>query len=213
MPNPDALCRALSGIDPSVRTLDEFQLATGIQSKSVARSVLEFFEGAGIGTLSGSAALFSTADRMKAAMLCLNRGCDIYHVSGQISWKDFERLTSEALKSFGYLTKTNVRFTRPRMEIDVIGLTSSLALVIDCKHWKHTNRSSISIHSKKQEARARRFVSADQRVRQAVPVILTLQAESIKYVEKIPIVPIAQLHSFLQETQSYMPEMCVISRS
>ena len=100
MPNPDALCRALSGhkTRPSWHVWMHTSLATGIQSKSVARSLLEFFELAGIGTfLFWDTALFSTADRMKPEF-CLNC-CDVYHVSGQISWKDFERLTSEALKN------------------------------------------------------------------------------------------------------------------
>lgn len=213
MPQPDLLSKAVAGIDVSILCVEDFQLASGIQSKSVALSTLEFLEGLGIGKLSGSSLSFAAADRLKAATLCLERGCDIGMISSHLSWKDFEQLASEALKSFGYQTKTNVRFVKPRMEIDVVGVMNSLALVIDCKHWTHTNRSMISEYSRRQAVRTDRFVNSDRRIRQGVPIILTLQAEAVKFVERIPVVPIVQFRSFLQEMQAYLPEIHVVHRS
>ena len=213
MPNPELLCRAVAGIDSSIHTVDEFQLATDIKSRSVARSLLEFLAKAEVAELSGSTVSFSSSGRIKAAILCIKYGCDVREASVRLNWKDFEQLASEALRAFGYHTMTNVRLTKPRMEIDVVGILSSLALVVDCKHWNHSNRSSVASYARKQAARAYRFINYDKRAKRAVPVILTLQAESIKFVDMMPIVPVAQLHSFLQDMQAYLPEICVIGRS
>jgi hypothetical protein len=213
VPTTDLLCRALDGISANVNSTEEFQLASGIQGRSVARQVLDFFQKAGIGTISSGSVSFSAGDRVAAAALCITRGCDIDSVSSRLSWQDFEQLASAALRSGGYRTRTNVRFVKPRMEIDVVGIMASFALVIDCKHWARTNRSAVIQYCKKQAARADRFVNAEERVKQAVPVILTLHAESIKLVEGIPVVPIAQLRSFVQEMQEHLQEMRVICRS
>ena len=210
---PDLLCRALDGISISINSEKEFQDAAGIPSRSVAREVLSFLEKAGVGTLSHGSTLFSASDRMAAALVCLGRGCDIDSVSSRLSWRDFEQLTATALKSAGYSTRTNVRFVKPRMEIDVVGITSSFALVIDCKHWARTNRSSVIKYCAKQAARTDRFVKTEKRIKQAIPLILTLHAESIKFVEGIPVVPIAQLQSFLQEIQAHLQEIRVVCRN
>jgi hypothetical protein len=210
---PDLLCRALEGISVSVNSQKEFQQAAGILSRSVAREVLDFLEKAGVGTFSCDSISFTSSDRLAAAILCLNCGCDIDAVSSRISWRDFEQLASTALKSAGYQTRTNVRFVKPRMEIDVVGVMSSLALVIDCKHWARTNRSAVTEHCVKQVARTDRLVKTEMRVNQAVPLILTLHAESIKFVEGVPIVPIAQLRSFLQEMQAHLQEIRIVCRS
>jgi hypothetical protein len=195
-----------------VSSLEEFQIAAEIQSATVARSVVDFFVSAGVGRHSGFDISFSPGDRMKAAMICLERGCDLRELSGRISWKDFEQLASESLRSFGYKTKTNVRFIRPRMEIDVVGILSRLAIAVDCKHWRHTNRSSILESSRKQAARASRLVEGESRIRQVVPVILTLNSESVKFADGIPIVPIVQFRLFLQDLDAFLPEIRVISR-
>ena len=213
MPNPDLLCRALAAVDPSVSSLDSFQAISGMQSRSVARSVVEFLAGSGIGAISRNVVSFSGSDRMKAAMICLQHGCDIQQISDQISWKDFEQLASAALKSSGYRTRTNVRFVKPRMEIDVVGEHSSLALAVDCKHWKYTNTSSISEHSRKQATRARRLLEKESQITRAVPLILTLHAESVRFVDRIPVVPIVQFRSFLEDMQAYIPEIRVMTRT
>jgi hypothetical protein len=99
------------------------------------------------------------------------------------------------------------------MEIDVLGISSGMAVIVDCKHWKRSNASLISVFSKKQEMRAIRLVNEDQRIMQAVPVILTLNAELVRFVGGIPIVPVIQFKSFLMELQSHLSEIRVIKKS
>jgi Holliday junction resolvase-like predicted endonuclease len=207
---PELLARALSAIEPET-SLSKFQQTAGITSKSVAQSILDFLLSNDIGSVSKQTVIFSDLDRLEAAALALRMGCDVEQVSKQLSWQDFEKLASQVLMSFGYNTQTNVRFTKPRMEIDVIGVNSGFAIVVDCKHWKRNNLSSISNYSRKQAARAERLIQRDKKISQAVPVILTLHAESVRFVNGIPIVPIFRFKSFVMDVNGFLPEICVIA--
>lgn len=208
------LCRALAGISPQTATLEQFQSAAGIASRTVARSVVDFLANSGIGRISKEELIFSSSDRLKAALLSLRlTGCDPDNVARQLSWRDFEYLAAEILRSCGYHTRTNVRLVKPRMEVDVVGINSGLALMVDCKHWKRNNISSISNYARKQAARTSRLVGLDRAIEEAVPVILTLQAESVRFVEGIPVVPIIQFRSFVLEVQSYLAQVCVIRKT
>lgn len=213
MSNPNLLSRSLVAIDPSVSSVPDFQALSGISSRTVAKSILKFFAASGVGRLRSGRIAFSSADRLKAAMVCMRSGCDIRDVSAGLSWKDFELFASEILKSFGFRTSTNVRFVRPRMEIDVVGTRSSLALVVDCKHWSYNNSSAIAEYSRKQAARAARIVKEQVQVGLAVPLLVTLYSESVRFVDGIPVVPIAQFQSFVSEIESYLSQVCAIAKS
>lgn len=206
--HPELLCKAIAAMTTAT-SLDQFQADSGIASASVARRVIEFLSSNGIGSRSGGTLSFSGADRLNAAALALRIGCDMEQVSVHLSWRDFEQLASETLKSLGYRTRTNVRFTKPRMEIDVVGVSSSFAIAVDCKHWRRGNMSSISGYAKKQAVRTERLAK-QEKITQAVPVILTLHAESVKFVGGIPIVPMSQFRSFVIDVEGFLPEIYVI---
>src|ERR671922_1679195 len=160
-------------------TLDEFQAASGIASRSVAKRVIDFLAANNIGSISKRTRTikFSGSDRLYTAVLALQMNCEIEQVSRYLSWKDFEKLASEVLRSFAYHTRTNVRLVKPRMEIDVVGIsTDGFAIAVDCKHWKRTSLSSLSNFSQKQVARCERLLKHDRTISQVVPVMLTLHA-------------------------------------
>ncbi|MCI0558293.1 MAG: hypothetical protein MN733_07335, partial [Nitrososphaera sp.] len=105
--NPELVCRALAAIGPETNTFEQFHLSSGILSSSVAKSTLGFLEANGIGKVSGRAIHFSASDKLKAALLVLQTlRCDIEQVSRLVSWKDFEGLAAEVLKSLGYATQS-----------------------------------------------------------------------------------------------------------
>jgi hypothetical protein len=211
----DLLVRVLAAIEPeNVMSLDNFQHACAFSSKSVAKSVLDYLEVNNIGSVSKNSVKFSEYDRIHAAVLALQMRGDIEQVSTYLSWKDFEKLASEVLRSFGYRTWTNVRFARPRMEIDVIGTSpDGFAIAVDCKHWKRSNLSSISNFSQKQAARAERLIKYQKTISQVVPVMLTLHAESVRFINRVPLVPIHKFRSFIMDVKGFLPEMYVVSAS
>jgi Restriction endonuclease len=211
----DLLVKVLAAIESEkVMTFDIFQQACGISSKSVAKSVLSYLEVNNIGSISKNTVRFSTSDRIHAAVLALQMKSDIEQVSTYLSWKDFEKLASEVLRSFGYRTRTNVRFVKPRMEIDVVGTSSDgFAIAVDCKHWKRSSLSSISNFSQKQAARAERLIKCEKTISQVVPVVLTLHAESVRFINAVPLVPIHKFRSFIMDVKGFSPQMYVAPAS
>src|SRR6476619_6870868 len=145
-------------------SVEEFHAASGIASRSVARDVLDFVLAQDIGIFRKGQIEFSGRDRLELAAIALQAGCDMEQVSQHLSWKDFEGLASGVLSSIGYSTRTNVRFTKPRMEIDVVGVDVGFALSVDCKHWKRGNLSSISQFCAKQVARTQELLKRDRSI-------------------------------------------------
>jgi Restriction endonuclease len=211
----ELLVRVLAAIEPEkVISLDNFQQACAISSKSVAKSVLDYLQVNNIGYVSKKTVKFSGYDRIHVAVLALQMRGDIEQVSTYLSWKDFEKLASEVLRSFGYRTSINVRFAKPRMEIDVVGTSSDgFTIAVDCKHWKRSNLSSISNFSQKQAVRARWLIKYQKTISQVVPVMLTLHAESISFINGVPLVPIHKFRSFIMDVKGFLPEMYVVSAS
>ena len=211
----ELLVRVLAAIEPEkVISLDNFQQACAISSKSVAKSVLDYLQVNNIGYVSKKTVKFSGYDRIHVAVLALQMRGDIEQVSTYLSWKDFEKLASEVLRSFGYRTSINVRFAKPRMEIDVVGTSSDgFTIAVDCKHWKRSNLSSISNFSQKQAVRARWLIKYQKTISQVVPVVLTLHAESISFINGVPLVPIHKFRSFIMDVKGFLPEMYVVSAS
>jgi hypothetical protein len=218
--NPVVLAKAIPSLSPQEITLEEFQAKSGIVSRTTAKDVLEYIANNGIGTPTSprNHYVFSKADRMKLAILALQRGCDIESISKSISWRDFEAMTSEILGLYGYLTKTNVRLSEPsRIEVDVIGINNNnkLAIVADCKHWKRYSLSSISFYAEKQVRRTKILLRAKRRITQdisqAVPIILTLYSIGIQFIDGVPIVPISKFKSFIENVALHLSEIRVIS--
>jgi hypothetical protein len=209
--HPDLLVKVLAAIEPEmIMTLDGFQAASGISSRSVARSVLHFLAANKVGSISKSTIKFSGSDRLHTAVLALQMSHDIEHISRYLSWKDFEKLAYEVLRSFGYRTRTNVILGKPRMEIDVVGTsTGGFTIAVDCKHWKRSNLSSLSNFSQKQAARAEQLLKHDRTISQVVPVMLTLYAESVRFAGRVPLVPIHMFRSFVMDVKGFLPEIYV----
>jgi Holliday junction resolvase-like predicted endonuclease len=211
--HPELVARAISGIISPRTSIDEFMVNSMIFSKSVARDVLHYLYLRGIGSTSNGIIMFFPSDRLKTALIALQDGCDIERVSNVLTWRDFEALTVEVLKRFGYKTHLNVRFKKPRCEIDVIGIDSMHAIVIDCKHWNRSDISSISKYAKKQLKRTQHLLqSKTTTIASAMPVLLTLHSERVKFANKVPVIPINVLASFLCEFDWNCQEIHVVSK-
>ena len=87
---------------------------------------------------------------------------------------------------------------KPTMEIDVVGIHLGTAVLIDCKHWKRMSNSALENIVLKQIDRVKHYVETTNE-NMAAPVIVTLYEEAIKFVNRVPIVPIIQFSSFMDE--------------
>jgi DNA-binding transcriptional MerR regulator len=152
---------------------------------------------------------FEKGDKLKIAISMLEHGFPIDEISIVLDWRDFEGLTAEILSSKDFAVIKNMFLTKPKMEIDVIGIRLGIAILIDCKHWKQYSPSSLNNAVKKQIQRTRQYV-AKTPGSIAVPVIVTLHHDKINFIDKVPIVPIFQFSSFIDEFYGNLDQMNTI---
>ena len=161
--------------------LNDFRLKTGIESVAIFKQLLNFLDKNRIGICldkNGKQMLiFSKMDRIKASLLALQLGCDIQECSKLLSWKDFEYFTSE---------------------LDVIGIKNDFAITIDCKHWKYSNKTTLTMYAEKQIRRTMLWLEREKKITQALPMIITLDNATYKFNNGVPVVPILTLKSFLK---------------
>jgi len=197
--------------------LNDFRLKTGIESVAVFKQLLNFLAKNRIGILldkNGKQMLiFSKMDRIRTSLLALQLGCDIQECSKLLSWKDFEFFTSELLILFEYQTKVNINLSKPRAQLDVIGIKNDFAITIDCKHWKYSNKTTITIYAEKQIRRTRLWLEREKKITRALPMIITLDNAIFKFINGVPVVPILNLKSFLKEFDKHDESILLIKKN
>ena len=200
----------LKGIIPGGVSSKDFSAVTKM-SEDESKSILEEFIKNQIGTKQDNFYYFEKGDKLKIAISLLEQGFPIDEISIALDWKDFEGLTAEILSSKNFAVMKNMILTKPRMEIDVVGVRLGIAILIDCKHWKRYSMSSLSSVVKKQIERTRQYVAKTEGA-MAVPVIVTLYQDRVDFIENVPIVPIFQFSSFVDEFYGNIDQMKTIER-
>jgi len=150
-------------------------------------------------------------NKLKTALSAIKSGAPIEEASRDVDWKDFEGLVAEILESKNFEVIRNFRMKKPTMEIDVIGIHLGVAVLIDCKHWKRMTNSALEKIVLKQIDRVKHYVANIDEV-VAAPVIVTLYQEETKFVSKVPIVPIIQFSSFIDEFYGNLEEIRTIEK-
>jgi Holliday junction resolvase-like predicted endonuclease len=150
-------------------------------------------------------------NKLKTALLAIKSGAPIEEASRDVDWKDFEGLVAEILESKNFEVIRNFRMRKPTMEIDVVGIHLGVAVLIDCKHWKRMTNSALEKIVQRQIDRVKHYVTNTDEV-VAAPVIVTLYQEETKFVSKVPIVPIIQFSSFIDEFYGNLEEIRTIEK-
>ena len=150
-------------------------------------------------------------NKLKIALSAIKSGAPIEEASRDVDWKDFEGLVAEILESKNFEVIRNFRMRKPTMEIDVVGMHLGVAVLIDCKHWKRMTNSALEKIVLRQIDRVKHYVTNTDEV-VAAPVIVTLYQEETKFVSKVPIVPIIQFSSFIDEFYGNLEEIRTIEK-
>ena len=150
-------------------------------------------------------------NKLKTALLAVKIGVPIEEASRSVDWKDFEGLVAEILESKNFEVVRNFRMKKPTMEIDVVGIRLGTALLIDCKHWKRMSNSALEKIVLRQTDRVKHYVTTTNEV-VAAPVIVTLYQEETRFINKVPIVPIMQFSSFIDEFYGNLEEIRTIEK-
>jgi hypothetical protein len=200
----------LQGIIPGGISVDDFCAVTKINPIDSEKILDEFVKNE-IGSKQDTSYYFENGDKLKIAVALLEHGFPIDEISIVLDWRDFEGLTAEILTSKGFAVIKNMILTKPRMEIDVIGIRLGVAILIDCKHWKRYSTSSLTNAVKKQIERTKKYVEKTQGSI-AVPVIVTLFQDKVDFIQNVPIVPIFQFSSFIDEFYGNIDQMRTIEK-
>ncbi len=195
----------LNGIIPGGISVEDFAAITKTDSID-SQKILDYYIKSGIGTKQENQYYFEDGDKLKAAIELIKNGGPLDEISIMLDWKDFEGLVAEILYSKNFAIIKNLILTKPRMEIDVIGIRLGIAMLIDCKHWKRYSSSALSSAVKKQIARTKHYILKTPGA-MAVPVIVTLYHDKIDFIDRVPIVPIFQFSSFVDEFYGNLDQM------
>jgi len=209
--NLQTLVRGITGIIPGGMSVKDFAIVTKTD-EDTARMILDNFLQNGIGRYEDRQIFFDEHDRLKTCLLAIQLGAAVDEVSRSLEWRDFESLAAEILNSNDFEITKNLVLTKPRMEIDVVGVKSGVAILIDCKHWKRTSQSAIKKAVKKQIERTKHYLTKEK-IQAAIPAIVTLYQEEVRFVDKVPIIPIFQLGSFCEEFYGSLDELHTLEHS
>jgi hypothetical protein len=198
----------LNGIIQGGVSVKDFSKVTQIDETD-SEDILNNFIHNGIGNLKDNFYYFEDGDKLKIAITLLQNGFPLDDISIVLDWRDFEGLTAEILTSKNFAVIKNLMLKDPRMEIDVVGIRLGIAVLIDCKHWKRYSLSSLTSAVRKQVERTKHYV-AKTSGSVAIPVIVTLYQDKIDFIDKVPIVPIFQFSSFIDEFYGNIDQMKTI---
>jgi len=198
----------LQGIIVDGVSVEDFSAVTKLNVID-SKTILDEFIKNNIGTKQDNSYYFEDGDKLKIAVILLEKGLPIDEISVALDWKDFEGLTAAILTSKNFAVIKNMMLTKPRMEIDVIGIRLGIAILIDCKHWKRYSISSLTTVVKKQIERTKHYVTKTPGA-VSVPVIVTLYQDKVDFIEGVPIVPIFQFSSFIDEFYGNIDQMKTI---
>ena len=204
------IIRGIRAIIPGGVSEHDFSVASEMDEFS-AKELLQIFLQNGIGVLDENIVEFQNSDKIKASIFAIRNGATIEDVSEFLSWQNFEELVSRVLDENGFHVQKNLILTKPRMEIDVVGVKLGISILIDCKHWKRMTQSALNDIVNKQVERVKRYVEKTEST-SAVPAIVTLHQEKVNFVNKVPIVPVMQLSSFLDEFYGNLDKMKTIEK-
>jgi Holliday junction resolvase-like predicted endonuclease len=190
-----SLTKGITGIIPGGVSVIDFAIVAETDQIS-AKEILNVLVANKIGSFEGEIINFTQGDKLMAALFAIKQGAPIEEVSTFLNWRDFEGIVAEILQSKDFSTIRNLVLKKPRMEIDVIGVKHGIALLIDCKHWKRLSQSALREIVRKQVERVKHYV--------------TLYQEEISFIDKVPIIPILQFSSFVDEFYGNLDELKTI---
>ena len=204
------IIKGISAIIPGGISEEDFVAASEMDEFS-AKELLHIFLNNGIGELHGNILDFEGSDRIRASILAINNGASVEDVSEYLSWQNFEELVGRILQENGFEVQKNFIMTKPRMQIDVVGIKLGIDVLIDCKPWRSMTESALNNIVQKQIERVNNYVEKMECI-SSIPVIVTLHQEKVNFVKQVPIVPVLQLSSFLDEFYGNLDRMKIIEK-
>jgi hypothetical protein len=130
---------------------------------------------------------------------------DLDRVSKEIIWQNFERLAAFIFEKNDFEVKINTvkTFSKKRRQYDVIANRGRQIFLIECKKWAGNRYRLSALKKAVEQHRERTTFYKNITDEDAIPIIVTLIEEEIRFYEGVPIVPIQKLNSFINELDKY----------
>lgn len=189
-----------------VKLLSRISLSSGgiTIEESTSPQTLSFFLSKGI-TLKENLIENTSSNKITLGLAAVQCGADVLEVCKLLNWRDFEIFSSKILKFHDYGVYVNYRIKNPTRQIDILGVRSKTAMIVDCKHWKYTSFSALQGIVKKQKERS--ILLCDKKlpsgIKRMYPIIVTFLPCEFQYIDDVPIVPIQNFNSFLLDFDDY----------
>ncbi len=193
----------------------------------IAKKIFEKLRASDLIELKGKVLQASSDQRIKMAVQALKYGADFERVCSLLEWREFESIATRAFEVNSYNVIRNLRFkgdNARRWEIDLLACKQPTILSVDCKQWKHNwTKAPIAAMTEQHMDRTRAFTDILPRISTrirldrwkyatVIPVILSLLQGPFKFHREIPIVPVLQLQSFLNELPAHIGSLTSFSQ-
>ena len=146
------------------------------------------------------------------AVALVKTGYPLEKVARTLSWREFEGFCANILRASGFQVSENVFLKKPRRQVDILARSGSLALSVDCKHWKKSIGDS-GLWTFAREQRERSEAVRRQIGKEGVPivsVILTMLDEQPRILDGVAVVPLLSLRDFLISIEGTLDLLAVV---
>ncbi len=149
-------------------------------------------------------------DRVAHAVEACRAGMLPEQAAEKLGWREFEVFCASLLRAGGYEVSENVVLTRPRLQIDLVARSASIALAVDCKHWsKAMGPSALGKAADAQLRRARMLRDETSSLEPIAAVILVLAEEQTRYSGGVAVVPVYAFSDFLANVDAYSQQLAL----
>ena len=131
---------------------------------------------------------------------------DLAVVSEAVVWQHFEQLAAFIFEKNGFRVKVNTVKThqKTKRQYDVIAWKGNQTFLVECKKWAGNRYRLSALKKAVEQHKERTLFYAAVTNEDAIPLLVTLIEEDIRFYEGVPIVPVQKLNGFVSELDGYV---------
>jgi hypothetical protein len=142
--------------------------------------------------------------RVLRAMAACMLGALPEEAAALLDWREFESFSASLLRAKGYQVEENVVLTKPRMQLDLLARSGSIAIAVDCKHWARAGGGGLMAGVvRAQVARVQSLRTRRPELEPTTVIILVMTSGRERFVDGAAIVPVQSLFDFLDRLDSF----------
>lgn len=166
---------------------------------------------------------FSISPEQRARLAIVGRinGIDFERVINELTWQEFEIITTIVGDEFGYEAKTGLNFSTEerKYQIDVVLKNRPYVLLIDCKHLGGTGKRSLLKNAADDQLERAQAVRENINLLKNklniskwkkivfIPLIVTWYDDEVFFHNDVPVVPFSKLRSFFRDFYVYFNDI------